>query len=63
MNYNMTTKYVHSIKVPRLYKESAKAVKKVSVDGASFKGIVFSQNHPVSYYFLYFLFPTITKCI
>lgn len=44
----MTTKYIHSIKVPRLYKESSKIVQKVLVDGASFKSLVSKPNHPVS---------------
>lgn len=44
----MSTTFVHSVKVPRLYKESAKTVKQVEVNGASFKSVVFKQNHPVS---------------
>ncbi|XP_001605827.2 probable 28S rRNA (cytosine-C(5))-methyltransferase [Nasonia vitripennis] len=46
MNCNMSTTFVHSVKVPRIYKECASTVKKVLADGASFKTLVFKQNHP-----------------
>ncbi|XP_014211806.1 probable 28S rRNA (cytosine-C(5))-methyltransferase [Copidosoma floridanum] len=42
----MSTTFVHSIRVPRLYKESAKTVQKVLAEGASFKSLVFKPNHP-----------------
>ncbi|XP_058799370.1 28S rRNA (cytosine-C(5))-methyltransferase-like isoform X2 [Phymastichus coffea] len=42
----MSSKFIHSIKVPRLYKESSKIVKKVLLDGASFKTLVFQNSHP-----------------
>ncbi|KAJ8683075.1 hypothetical protein QAD02_018867 [Eretmocerus hayati] len=42
----MSARFVHSVKVPRLYKESAKSIKKVILDGESFKGTVSRPNHP-----------------
>jgi hypothetical protein len=45
---NMSTGFVHSIKVPRLFKEASKIVKKVYLDGSNFKTLISQLNHPVS---------------
>lgn len=44
----MSKGFVHSIKVPRLYKTAATIVRKVTEDGASLKQLVYEKNHPVS---------------
>lgn len=44
----MSQGFVHSIKVPRLYKTAATIVKKVAEDGASLKQLIYEKNHPVS---------------
>lgn len=37
----------HSIKVPRLYKISAKYAKEASENGTSIKQLVYEKKHPV----------------
>ncbi|KAL7288987.1 hypothetical protein TKK_0016945 [Trichogramma kaykai] len=46
MNHTGANKFVHSIKVPKLFKEATKIVKKVAVDGASFKSLTANPRHP-----------------
>ncbi|XP_012282913.1 probable 28S rRNA (cytosine-C(5))-methyltransferase [Orussus abietinus] len=38
--------FVHSVKVPRLYKTAAKVVQSVKEEGASLKELVYKGNHP-----------------
>ncbi|XP_043498801.1 28S rRNA (cytosine-C(5))-methyltransferase [Polistes fuscatus] len=42
----MSKGFVHSIKVPRLYKIASKIVRDVQENGASFKSLIFSEKHP-----------------
>lgn len=42
----MSKGFVHSVKVPRLYKIAAKVIKDVQENGASLKTLVFSKKHP-----------------
>lgn len=44
----MTSGFVHSIKVPRLYKSAAKIVQDVREKGGSLKSLIYRQKHPVS---------------
>ncbi|XP_076291022.1 nop2/Sun-like domain containing protein 5 [Lasioglossum baleicum] len=38
--------FVHSIKVPRLYKSAAKVVQEVRENGGSLKSLIYQQRHP-----------------
>ncbi|XP_068966319.1 28S rRNA (cytosine-C(5))-methyltransferase [Bombus flavifrons] len=42
----MTSGFVHSIKVPRLYKSAAKIVQEVREKGGSLKSLIYGQKHP-----------------
>ncbi|XP_033198044.1 nop2/Sun-like domain containing protein 5 [Bombus vancouverensis nearcticus] len=42
----MTSGFVHSIKVPRLYKSAAKIVQEVREKGGSLKSLIYRQKHP-----------------
>ncbi|KAK2581801.1 hypothetical protein KPH14_002274 [Odynerus spinipes] len=42
----MSNGFVHSVKVPRLYKIASKIVQDVQENGASLKSLVFSKKHP-----------------
>ncbi|XP_071876755.1 nop2/Sun-like domain containing protein 5 [Bombus fervidus] len=42
----MTSGFVHSIKVPRLYKSAAKIVQEVRENGGSLKSLIYGQKHP-----------------
>ncbi|XP_015190481.1 PREDICTED: probable 28S rRNA (cytosine-C(5))-methyltransferase [Polistes dominula] len=42
----MSEGFVHSIKVPRIYKLASKIVRDVQENGASFKSLIFSEKHP-----------------
>lgn len=44
----MSKGFVHSVKVPRLYKIASKIVRDVQENGASLKTLIFSEKHPVS---------------
>lgn len=44
----MSDGFVHSVRVPRLYKVTAKTVQTVVEDGASLKELVYAKKHPVS---------------
>lgn len=44
----MSTGFVHSIPVPRLYKTAAKTVRQVTEEGASLKQLIYEKKHPVS---------------
>ncbi|XP_043269508.1 28S rRNA (cytosine-C(5))-methyltransferase [Venturia canescens] len=46
LNETMSNGFVHSIKVPRLYKTTAKIVQKVAEDGASLKQLIYEKKHP-----------------
>ncbi|XP_046830934.1 28S rRNA (cytosine-C(5))-methyltransferase [Vespa crabro] len=42
----MSKGFVHSVKVPRLYKIASKIVRDVQENGASLKTLIFSEKHP-----------------
>ncbi|KOC62174.1 Putative methyltransferase NSUN5 [Habropoda laboriosa] len=42
----MSSVFVHSIKVPRLYKTAAKIVREVRENGGSLKSLLYKQKHP-----------------
>ncbi|XP_076749001.1 nop2/Sun-like domain containing protein 5 [Xylocopa sonorina] len=42
----MTTGFVHSVKVPRLYKSAAKIVEDVREKGGSLKKLIYDKKHP-----------------
>ncbi|XP_060816364.1 28S rRNA (cytosine-C(5))-methyltransferase [Bombus pascuorum] len=42
----MTSGFVHSIKVPRLYKSAAKIIQEVREKGGSLKSLIYGQKHP-----------------
>lgn len=44
----MSTGFVHSVKVPRIYKFTADIVRRVQEDGASLKTLIYEKNHSVS---------------
>ncbi|XP_029667829.1 probable 28S rRNA (cytosine-C(5))-methyltransferase isoform X1 [Formica exsecta] len=41
----MSTGFVHSVKVPRIYKFTADIVRRVQEDGASLKTLIYEKNH------------------
>ncbi|XP_026669434.1 probable 28S rRNA (cytosine-C(5))-methyltransferase [Ceratina calcarata] len=42
----MSKKFVHSVKVPRLYKTATKIVREVRENSGSLKSLIYQQNHP-----------------
>ncbi|XP_012339483.2 probable 28S rRNA (cytosine-C(5))-methyltransferase [Apis florea] len=42
----MPKEFVHSIKVPRLYKSAAKIIQEVREKGGSLKSLIYNQRHP-----------------
>lgn len=44
----MSEGFVHSVRVPRLYKTVADVVKEVIENGASLKPTIYQKKHPVS---------------
>lgn len=48
----MPKEFVHSIKVPRLYKSAAKVIQEVREKGGSLKSLIYNQRHPVSLFLL-----------
>lgn len=44
----MSNGFVHSVKVPRLYKKTAEIVQQVAENGASLKQLIYQKKHPVS---------------
>lgn len=44
----MSNGFVHSVKVPRLYKTASKIVRDVRENGGSLKTLIYEQKHPVS---------------
>ncbi|KAI4503501.1 hypothetical protein M0802_001723 [Mischocyttarus mexicanus] len=42
----MSTEFIHSVKVPRLYKLASKIVQDVQENGASLKTLIFAKKHP-----------------
>lgn len=45
----MSEGFIHSVKVPRLYKTVAKVVQNVQENGASLKQLIYQQKHTVSF--------------
>lgn len=39
--------FIHSVKVPRLYKTASKIVQQVKENGASLKDLLYKKKHPV----------------
>lgn len=46
----MKTGFIHSVKVPRIYKETSKIVANVKEQGTSLKQLLFQKKHPVSFF-------------
>jgi putative methyltransferase len=44
----MSNGFVHSVKVPRIYKLTADIVRRVREDSASLKSLIYETKHPVS---------------
>lgn len=44
----MSNGFVHSAKVPRIYKLTADIVRRVRVENASLKSLIYEKKHPVS---------------
>jgi len=44
----MSNGFVHSVKVPRIYKVAANIVRRVHEDGAGLKDLIYEKKHPVS---------------
>lgn len=57
----MSKGFVHSVKVPRLYKTVAGIVQKVQENGASLKQLIYQQRHTVSCHVLQFFSATSTE--
>lgn len=44
----MSNGFVHSVKVPRIYKVTTNIVRSVQEQGANLKNLIYEKKHPVS---------------